>query len=77
MTCAAAWPLGWAYREEQLPMIIVAMSSVRAVGAPDRPTAQLQRDLLFRKLAILETLQSVIFRGNHLVFALLTSASGR
>ncbi|MBK8646287.1 MAG: lipopolysaccharide biosynthesis protein [Gemmatimonadetes bacterium] len=72
LTCAAAWPLGWAYREEQLPMIIVAMSSTFVLSALRIvPTAQLQRDLLFRKLAILETLQSVIFAAANVVFALL------
>ncbi|MFN8666714.1 MAG: lipopolysaccharide biosynthesis protein [Gemmatimonadaceae bacterium] len=72
LTCAAAWPLGWAYREKQLPMIIVAMSSTFVLSALRIvPTAQLQRDLLFRKLAILETLQSVIFAAANVVFALL------
>lgn len=72
LTCLAAWPLGWAYREKQLPMIIVAMSSTFVLSALRVvPTAQLQRDLLFRKLAILETLQSVIFASANVAFALM------
>jgi teichuronic acid exporter len=72
LTCAAAWPLGWIYREKQLPMIIVAMSSTFVLSALRIvPTAQLQRDLLFRRLAILETLQSVVFAIANVVFALL------
>ena len=72
LTCAAAWPLGLIYREPQLPLIILAMSATFVLSALRIvPTAQLQRDLLFRKLAILETAQSVIFALANVIFALL------
>jgi len=72
VTCAAAWPLGWVYREPALPWVVVAisanflLSSLRVV-----PAAELQRDLAFRQLAILETIQSTALAAGNVLFAYL------
>lgn len=72
LTCAAAWPLGWIYREPQLPWVVVAisgnflLSAIRVI-----PAARLQRDLEFRRLAILETAQSTVLAVANVTFAYL------
>jgi teichuronic acid exporter len=72
LSCAVAVPLGWFFREPQLPPVIMAlslafiMSAVRVV-----PSSLLQKELRFKWLALIDGGQAVLSACTMIVLAFL------
>jgi PST family polysaccharide transporter len=72
ITCAAAAPLGRFFMAPQLPLVVMATSSVFAItGFRIVPNAVLQREFRFRYLAFTESIPSIVAAGAMIGFALL------
>ncbi|MEO8139089.1 MAG: lipopolysaccharide biosynthesis protein [Gemmatimonadota bacterium] len=72
ITCAAAWPLSRFFHEPAVMWIIIAMSSNFLISAIRLvPYSLLQRDLKFKRLAMLESAQAIIFALANMLFAWL------
>ena len=69
---ALAIPLGHFFREPRLPIVIILMSSAFLISAfRVVPQAMLQRQLQFRKLAVIEGVQSLVGSISTLTLAVL------
>jgi PST family polysaccharide transporter len=67
-----AWPLGWFFREPQLPPLILAMSGMFLVtGFRIVPGALLQRDLRFKSLAMMDGAKVLMHSLSIVTLALL------
>src|ERR1043165_5984128 len=72
VTCAAAAPLAWFFRQPELYLVTLAVSlnylvtSFRTV-----PLALLQRDLKFRQVAVNDFVQTAVLAGASVFFAVL------
>src|SRR5262245_22225337 len=72
LTCAAAIALGWFFAAPQLPLLVVATSTVFAInGFRIVPSARLQLEFKFRYLAILESISALLVGGAMVGFAAL------
>jgi O-antigen/teichoic acid export membrane protein len=70
--CAAAAPLGRFFTAPQLPLVVMAISSIFAInGFRIVPNAVLQRELRFRYLAIAESIPSIVGAVAMIGFAAL------
>ena len=68
----AAYPVGWFYHSAALPPVIIAMSFTLIISAfRVVPGALLQRDLRFRRLAILDAVQGLLQALTTVGFAIL------
>jgi len=55
-SCAAAIPLGWFFKAERLPAVVVVMSTAFLMsGFQTVPSSLLQKDLRFKTLSVIET----------------------
>ena len=72
ITCAAAAPLGRFFMTRQLPLVVMAIGGVFAIGGfRIVPNALLQREFRFRYLAIAESIQSIVVAVAMIGFAAL------
>ena len=72
LTCAAARPLGQFFMAPNLPMVVMAASSMFASTALRTvPSALLQKELKFRYLAIVESVQAAVAAAAMLGLAVL------
>jgi PST family polysaccharide transporter len=72
VSCALAIPIGHFFRSPHLPIVIVAMSSMFLVsGLRTVPYSLLYREMRFRLLSILETVQAVAQAATMLTLAWL------
>ncbi len=72
ITCIAAWPLSRFFHEPAVMWIIIAMSTNFLISAVRLvPYSLLQRDLYFKRLAMLESSQAIIFALANMLFAWL------
>lgn len=72
ITCLAAWPLSRFFHEPAVMWIIIAMSTNFLISAVRLvPYSLLQRDLYFKKLAMLESSQAIVFALANMLFAWL------
>jgi PST family polysaccharide transporter len=70
--CLAAVPVGWFYHSTVVAPVIIAMSLTLVISAfRVVPSALLQRDLRFPRLAILEAAQGLVQALTTVVFAIL------
>ena len=70
ITCAAAWPLSRFFHEQAVLWIVIAMSTNFLISAIRLvPYSLLQRDLKFKRLAMLESSQAIIFALANMLFA--------
>jgi Membrane protein involved in the export of O-antigen and teichoic acid len=70
--CLAAFPVSWFYHSAALPPVIMAMSLTLIISAfRIVPGALLQRDLCFRRLAVLDAGQGLVQALTTVVFAML------
>lgn len=70
--CLAAYPVGWFYHSTAVPSVIIAMSFTLVISAfRVVPGALLQRDLRFRRLAVLDAVQGLVQALTTIIFALL------
>jgi PST family polysaccharide transporter len=68
--CAAAVPLGWFFHSEHLPLIVVVLGITFPLSAfRIVPNALLQKDLRFRRLALLETVNVLVLSVTMVVLA--------
>jgi PST family polysaccharide transporter len=69
--CAAAVPLGWFFRSEALPPVVVALGAAFVIsGFRVVPNALLQQDLRFKLLGSLEAVNVVILAASMVILAL-------
>jgi teichuronic acid exporter len=67
-----AWPLGVFFHSEELPWVVVAMSSTFAINALQIvPAATLRRELKFRTLAMIDVARGFLVPVGTFVFALI------
>jgi len=72
LSLAAAIPMGYFFREPRLPAIVAVMSLAFFIsGFKIVPQALLQRQLQFRKLALIEGTQSIVGALSNLTMVLL------
>jgi PST family polysaccharide transporter len=70
--CIAAFPVAWFYRSTALPPVIIAMSFTLIISAfRVVPGALLQRELRFRRLAVLDAAQGLLQALTTVAFAML------
>jgi PST family polysaccharide transporter len=68
--CAAAFPLGWFFHSEPLPIIVVVLGITFPISAfRIVPNALLQKDLRFRRLALLETVNVLVLSLTMVILA--------
>jgi PST family polysaccharide transporter len=68
--CAAAFPLGWFFHSEPLPVIVVVLGITFPISAfRIVPNALLQKDLRFRRLALLETVNVLVLSLTMVILA--------
>jgi teichuronic acid exporter len=69
-SAAAALPLGWFFRVDALPPVVVALGATFLIsGFRIVPNALLQRDLRFKRLAVLESLNVLVVSGTMVALA--------
>jgi PST family polysaccharide transporter len=72
ITCLAAWPLSLFFHEPAVMWIIMAMSTNFLISAVRLvPYSLLQRDLHFKRLAMVESSQAIVFALANMLFAWL------
>jgi PST family polysaccharide transporter len=72
VSCAAARPLGWFFGTPELPAVVIAMSTTFVIsGFRTVPASLLQRDLEFKRLALIDGVQTVVLSLGTLAAALL------
>ncbi len=72
LSCVLAIPIGYFFRSPHLPLVIVVMSSMFLVsGLRTVPYSLLYRDMQFRLLSVLETVQAVAQAATMLTLAWL------
>jgi O-antigen/teichoic acid export membrane protein len=60
ISCALAKPLGWFFRSEQLPIVVVVMSAAFLIaGFKTVPYSLLQKELRFKLLSVIDTATAV------------------
>ena len=76
--CAAAVPLGLFFHSEALPRIVVVLGTTFPLTAfRIVPNALLQKDLRFRRLGLLETVNVLVLSVTMVLLAQAASATGR
>jgi teichuronic acid exporter len=72
ISCAAAVPLGWFFREPQLPPVIVVLSLAFVISAVRTvPYSLLQRELRFKRLALMDGGQAILSACTMMLLAFL------
>jgi O-antigen/teichoic acid export membrane protein len=72
VTCMVAWPVSWFYNAPALPVVIIALGlSLLVSGFRVVPAALLQRDLRFRRLAVIDASQGIVQALTTIVLAIL------
>jgi len=72
LSCVLAIPIGYFFRSPRLPFVIVVMSSMFLVsGLRTVPYSLLYKDMRFRLLSILDTVQAIAQAGTMLTLAWL------
>jgi PST family polysaccharide transporter len=72
VSCLVALPMGSFYHAPDLPPVVIVMSVGFIIGAfRSVPYALLQRDMSFKRLALVEGAQSLLLSGTSVVLALL------
>jgi O-antigen/teichoic acid export membrane protein len=60
VSCALATPIGWFFRSQQLPAVIVVMSTNFLItGFKTVPSSLLQREFAFKRLSLIDTVVAV------------------
>jgi PST family polysaccharide transporter len=68
--CLAAYPLGWFFRSEALPGIVMLLGLTFPISAfRIVPQALLQKELRFKKVAVLEAMNVVVLSATMVVLA--------
>lgn len=72
ISCGTAWPLGKFFHAPALPAVVIAMSVTFIVGGfKTVPSSLLQRDLAFKRIAMIDGIQTIVLSLGMLVSAFL------
>ena len=72
VSCVAAWPLGWFFRASELPLVVIAMSTTFVInGFKTVPMSLIQRDLQFKRIALIDGIQTLVLSVGTLTTAFL------
>ena len=72
VSCLAAWPLGVFFKAPELPLVVIAMSTTFVIsGFKTVPMSLIQRDLQFKRIALIDGIQTLVLSVGILTAAFL------